>query len=137
MQSSWHLSKVLMPSNLFVFSLILIFTGARIILHTRYINRNQINPRSDECRWTMLKEVIGNTVKTSHGFLETGSIDLEEVSPIMLHSTYKATSIYIRLNRENLSNESNPGFRNLKSALRLKNRKWKAAGLIFYFFKIK
>lgn len=55
-------------------------------------------------------------------------IALEEVSPMALHSTYEAATLYIRINREIPNKESVQALMVLKNALRLKNRKWEAAG---------
>jgi hypothetical protein len=76
----------------------------------------------------MAKEVMVRIVTTSQGFLTAGVIALGEVSPMVLHSTYQAASLYIRINREIPSEQSVQALDILKNALRLKNRRWAAAG---------
>jgi hypothetical protein len=99
------------------------------MLHTKYLSCEPTNSRSQEYHWAMAKEVMKRIVTTSQGFLAAGMIALEEVSPMVLHSTYKAASIYIRVNREIPSKESVQGLEILKNGLRLKNQRWKAAGM--------
>jgi hypothetical protein len=99
------------------------------MLHTRYLTPNFMKGSDEDqvYHWLMAKEVMERIVTNSQGFLND-TVTLDEVSPMALHSTYKVASLYIRINREIPSEESVRALEILKNALRLKNRKWEAAG---------
>jgi hypothetical protein len=79
------------------------------------------------------RRVAQNIVASSQIFLDSVPEALKQVSPIVLHSPYKAASVYITLNRESPSVESLQALETLKAALAVKNRKWKVAGMLSLF----
>lgn len=100
------------------------------MLHTRYLTfePTNLNNEDQSYHWAMAKEAMERIVTTSQGILSAGSIILEEVSPMALHSTYRVAGLYIRMNQMARSEESVLALEILKDALRLKNRKWGLAG---------
>jgi hydrogenase maturation factor len=76
--------------------------------------------------WQIAKAVVAS----SQTFLDSGQGALKEVSPLALHSSYKAATVFIQLNRENPSEDTLHALETLKSALQMKNRKWRVAGKI-------
>lgn len=107
----------------------LTLNSALLILHTRY-GASKATLRSEEYHWAMARTIAKTIVATSQTSLDSGSLCLKEVSPIVLYSTYKAATVYIRVNRDDPSQESAQALETLKSALRMKNRRWKAAGIL-------
>jgi hypothetical protein len=78
----------------------------------------------------MTKKIAKTIVETSQAFLDAGPPALKEVSPMVLFSPYKAATIYIQLNRESPSEESEQALKTLSKALKIKSRKWRAAGTL-------
>ncbi|KAE9364060.1 hypothetical protein N431DRAFT_550683, partial [Stipitochalara longipes BDJ] len=74
--------------------------SALLMLHTKFLVCEPTVSDSEEqsYHWTMAKEVMERTVMNSKGFVTTGMIALEETSPMVLYSTYKAASLYIWIN---------------------------------------
>jgi hypothetical protein len=100
------------------------------MLHTRYLGSGSIKSSSEDqvYHWAMAKEVMERIVMNLQTFLNNCTIALEDVSPMALHSTYKVASLYVRINREIPNQESVLALGVLKDALRLKSKKWAAAG---------
>ena len=106
--------------------------SALLVLHTTSATlKSLLSCHKNEAQdLAITRAVAKNIVARSQLFLDSGPGALKEVSPIVLHSPYKAASVYITLNRENPSEESLQALETLKAALEVKNRKWRVAGTV-------
>ena len=84
--------------------------------------------RSDTYDSEMARQIAKSIVVSSQTFLNSGPGSFKEVSPLVLHSPYKAATVYIRLNRENPSEENLQSLETLRASLKVKNRIWRVAG---------
>jgi len=75
-----------------------------------------------------MKEISYSIAATSQGFMENIAAALEEVSPMVLHSTYQAATMFVRVNRDSPHESSIEALQILKLALRTKDKRWKAGG---------
>ena len=64
--------------------------------------------------------------KESHD--QHGSICLLEISPLVLHSVYRAGVFLVGLNRDVLIAETAKGLQDIKETLEMKDGKWKISG---------
>jgi hypothetical protein len=77
----------------------------------------------------MAWQIARSIVASSQTFLGSGPRAFKQVSPLALHSVYKAATVYIRKNQRSLNKESLEGLETLKAALRVKNQIWRVAGI--------
>lgn len=109
-----------------------ICSSALVVLHSQYMlpsTETLVGLQQHKDSWKALKDVSEKIARTSKSFLTMSHQGLEQVSPVVLHSTYKSAIMFIRMARESESDELINGLEVLKLALRSKNKRWQAAGM--------
>jgi hypothetical protein len=112
-----------------------ICSSALFVLHSRYILPNTTTSTSAAFQqhkdsWTAMKDISKKIATTSNSFIYMSLEALSQVSPVVLHSTYKSASMLIRLIGEGECDASIKSLEVLKSALETKNKRWQAASML-------
>jgi hypothetical protein len=111
-----------------------ICASALLLLHSHYISPSSSpysSGRYREASFQAMQELsrhLAITFKESHQ--KHSTICLLEISPLVLHSVYRAGVFLVGLNRDAPSVESEKGLRDIKETLEMKDGKWKISGKI-------
>jgi hypothetical protein len=100
-----------------------------MLLHDHYIS-SRLGVQSGHHHRTqsadIIKETARQTMEICKAFLDPLD-SFEEISPMVLHSSYGAATVYIRLIREEPSQALLQDLDILKRGLQKKNQQWRAA----------
>jgi hypothetical protein len=105
-------------------------SSALLMLHTTSGTPTSVpsSSKNDIYDLDMARQIAKTIVVSSQTFLDSGPRAFKEVSPLVLHTPYKAATVYIQVNRESPSEESLQALETLRASLRVKNRIWNVAG---------
>jgi hypothetical protein len=125
-------------TNLRYCSPLSICASALLLLHSYYTSPSPSptpssleRSRYRELSWAAMQELsrhLAIAFKESHE--QHSSICLLEISPLVLHSMYKAGVFLVGLNRDAPSEETAKGLRDIKETLEMKDGKWKISGKV-------
>jgi hypothetical protein len=112
-----------------------ICASALLLLHSHYISSSS-SPYSStgryrEASFIAMQELsrhLAIAFKESHQ--KHSNICLLEISPLVLHSVYRAGAFLVGLNKDAPSAEGEKGLRDIKETLEMKDGKWKISGKI-------
>jgi hypothetical protein len=110
-----------------------ICASALLMLHGHYLAPVDPAPSAKggfhrELSWLAIQALCQDIVDESQGIIDAFKNSIPEVSPMVLHSTYKAAVCVIRMSRENTLHETEEWLQAFREVLVTKNKRWKAAG---------
>lgn len=111
-----------------------ICASALMVLHSHYLSLDVSEPkinssRSRELSWVAMQDLLQQLVTDFRETLGMPCDLLPEISPLVLDSVYKAGVFLVQFSRDIPSPQTTQSLQVVKDTLKLKNGRWKAAGM--------